>query len=239
MNKKSTSDAKVSANRRNAKKSVGPNDTSSTRFNAVKHGLLSAGVTEIDDAGDFRETLRRLGVAYLEELDDFLVERIALYMVRLRRTARLEAEFIRSVLHPPVYGASPLDLPTFEAPMIDPGLPPSMGGKAVEELNRSYLRYESANENKLYRALNQLERIRRIRQGEHLPAPVAVDVAVHSESPGGDSAGAVPDLVLEGSQLESTHKGNKVRTEGAGANDTSEEHPPKASESSKTTEEPD
>jgi|SRR5208282_3133711 hypothetical protein len=31
--------------------------------------------------------------------------------------------------------------------------------------------------------MNQLERIRRIRQGEHLRAPVAVDFALHSDSP--------------------------------------------------------
>ena len=106
MEKKSSSDAKVSANRRNAGDSTGPNDTSSTRLNATQHGLLSAGLTELDDADGYRDTRRRLDEEYSVELEAFLVERIALYMVRLRRTARLEAEFIRSILHPPTYGVN-------------------------------------------------------------------------------------------------------------------------------------
>lgn len=104
MKKKITSDAKASASRRNAKNSTGPHDTSVTRQNAVQHGLLSEGITELDNAEGYRDTLRRLQVSYFDEIDAFLVERIALYMVRLRRTPRLEAEMITSILHPPIYG---------------------------------------------------------------------------------------------------------------------------------------
>jgi hypothetical protein len=43
---KSTSEKKIAANRVNGKKGKGPKDTRTTRFNATKHGLLSAGVTE-------------------------------------------------------------------------------------------------------------------------------------------------------------------------------------------------
>ncbi len=51
-----------------------------------------------------------------------------------------------------------------EPSVIDPGQPARIDSEGVEVLVR-YQRYESANENKLYRAMNQLERIRRIRQG--------------------------------------------------------------------------
>jgi hypothetical protein len=236
VDKKSSSNAKVSANRLNARKSTGPSNTSSTRLNATKHGLLSAGITELDDADGYRDTLHRLGEAYLEELETFLLGRIALYMVRLQRTPRLEAELITSILHPPTYGEDPLAMPSFPPPLIDPGLPARIESEGFEALAR-YERYEAATENKLYRAMNQLERIRRIRQGEQLPAPAVLDVGVHSESPGGDSAGAVPNLVLESSQVESAHKGRKVRTEGASANDPTEKHTHEVNES--TTEEPD
>ncbi len=47
----STSSKKVVANRINGQKSHGPTDTTSTRFNANKHGLLAMGMTELDDAG--------------------------------------------------------------------------------------------------------------------------------------------------------------------------------------------
>ena len=41
-------------------------------------------------------------------------------------------------------------------------------------------RYETAIENKLYRALNQLERLQRLRGGEKIPAPVSVSVGVET-----------------------------------------------------------
>jgi hypothetical protein len=74
-----------------------------------------------------------------------------------------------------------LDFPSFDRPVLDPGLRASIGSNTVQALVSTYQRYESTNENKLYRAVNQLERIRRSQQGEHIPAPVAVDVAVHSD----------------------------------------------------------
>lgn len=204
MAKQSASDAKVSASRRNSRKSTGPDDTSSTRLNATTHGLLSEGITELDNADGYRDTLRRLREAYFDEIEVFLEERIALCMVRLRRTPRLEAELVTSILHPPIYSEGlkfSLDEPT----VIDPGQPAQIGSEGVEALVR-YHRYETANENKLYRAMNQLERVRRIRQGEHLPAPIAVDLALHSENPGVDSARAAPNHVLESSQAESPPK---------------------------------
>jgi CRISPR/Cas system-associated endonuclease Cas1 len=39
------------------------------------------------------------------------------------------------------------------------------------------LRYEAALERQLYRAMNQLERLQRRRQGENIPAPVTMDIS--------------------------------------------------------------
>jgi hypothetical protein len=226
VKKRTTTDAKSSANRRNARHSTGPKDTSSTRLNATKHGLLSEGITELDDTDGYRDTVRRLGEAYFEKLEAFLVERIALCIVRLRRTPRLEAELITSILHPPIYGEL---LPSFGHHLIDPGQPARIDGEGFDALAR-YQRYEFANENKLYRALNQLERIRRIQQGEHLPAPVSVDLVLHSKTPGTNSAGAIP--------FESTQKGPEVCTADC-QRERHESKPPVLSELTKATEEPD
>ena len=49
-----------------------------------------------------------------------------------------------------------------------------------DELDR-LLRYESAIERQLYKAMNQLERVQRLRLGDHVPAPVEVDVNVHTD----------------------------------------------------------
>jgi len=43
------------------------------------------------------------------------------------------------------------------------------------------LRYEAAIERQLYKALNQLERLQRMRLGDKVPAPIAVDIDVNTE----------------------------------------------------------
>jgi len=48
-----------------------------------------------------------------------------------------------------------------------------------EELDR-LLRYEGAIERQLYKALNQLERMQRLRSGDTVPAPVEVDVDINT-----------------------------------------------------------
>ena len=53
----STSKKKVAANRINGQKSHGPTNTTSTRFNATKHGLLAVGITELDDADGYHSIL--------------------------------------------------------------------------------------------------------------------------------------------------------------------------------------
>jgi hypothetical protein len=58
--KKPTSAARIAANRLNGKKGNGPKDTHSSRFNSAKHGLLAAGVTELDNLAGYRDTLRDL-----------------------------------------------------------------------------------------------------------------------------------------------------------------------------------
>jgi len=132
--------------------------------------LLAQGITELDDAQAYTALLERLNEAHqpIGDVESFLVERIALAMVRLRRIARMEAEFITGVL-------------IRRRPASFPGLPATMELGAVEALAGTFQRYESAIENKLYRATNQLERLQRIRLGEEVSAPVTVDVALHAE----------------------------------------------------------
>ncbi|MHC4691988.1 MAG: hypothetical protein ACYS67_04540 [Planctomycetota bacterium] len=59
-----------------------------------------------------------------------------------------------------------------------------LGGiPSKEELNR-LLRYEGAIERQLYKAMNQLERLQRMRSGDDVPAPVEVDVDVNTGQSG-------------------------------------------------------
>jgi hypothetical protein len=91
--KKGTSQRKIESNRGNASHSTGPRNTQRTRHNAIRHGLLAEGLTQWDDADEFKENIHDLTAIYpsSDPLDAFLIEHIARDMVRSRRTARLEA----------------------------------------------------------------------------------------------------------------------------------------------------
>ena len=176
--------SRTEANRENARRSTGPKDTISTRFNAVKHGLLAEGVTELDGPEIFGDLCAKL-VAELKPLGQvemFLVRRIALGMVRLTRATLIEAEFLTAKLNPPVtekHGGMEAELNAeFErihgrTLVVDPGMPTRLSNDAVEALTCHFQRYETAIENKFFRALNQLERMQRLRRGEKLPMPAS------------------------------------------------------------------
>jgi hypothetical protein len=184
---------KERANRRNAAKSTGPHNTASTRYNAQKHGLLAEGVTEMDDPTTFCELCSRLEAEFapVGEVEVALVRQVAICIVRLRRARMLEAEFITAELHPPVTetiypdGNKPAWTEMVERDygktvVLDPGLPARLSASNIETLQK-FQRYETAIENKLYRALNQLERLQRMRRGDKIPAPATADVIVHHE----------------------------------------------------------
>lgn len=177
-----TSDKKINANRINGKKSHGPIDTRSSRFNAMKHGLLALGITDLDDAEGYQAILLDLiqGKKPVGILEKKLVEAAALDIVRWARARRLEAEYITAMLNPPHYEKNLLDDfdSKLQGAMLDPGIPASLGARNVQHLVVFFQRYESSFANRLFRTLHELERLQRMRQGERLPAPTAVDVSV-------------------------------------------------------------
>lgn len=195
----------ISANRLNSRKSTGPENTNSTRFNATKHGLSAAGITELDDAEGCRATLRELAKEKdpVGQVETFLVKCAALDMIRWRGAGRLEAEYITQVLHPPIHepGALAALSQLREGRIVDPGLPASMHCESVQLLVSTFQRYESAIALRLFRTLHELERLQRMRRGEQLPAPVSVDVNLHADAQGLDSfAKSATENVVEGSQ---------------------------------------
>lgn len=202
----STSAKKIAANRLNGQKSPGPSNTTSTRYNATKHGLLAKGVTELDDAEGYNTLLKSLSIEKnpAGPIKVFLVESIALDMVRARRARRLEAEFITSLLNPPILGPSPLGTDEMFLPeIVDPGLPASIDAEPAQKLVGTFQRYESAISTRMVRAMHELERLQRMRKGEALPAPAAIDVNVFATTKmGGSSQGlsqtdADPEEIME------------------------------------------
>ena len=169
---------KTDSNRLNAKNSTGPGDTILTRFNAVKHGLLAKGMTDLDDWDAYESLLQRLTRDYdpVGDLEIFCVRRIAFCMTRLDRAARIEANYINAEIHPP---SQEQDCPPLITPEL--GLSTPISALSAISLVSGFQRYETAIENKLYRAIHELERRQRMRKGEFVPAPQSVDVSIHSE----------------------------------------------------------
>jgi hypothetical protein len=184
----SASSKKVAANRLNGQKSHGPINTTSTRFNATKHGLLAVGITELDDTEGYRTILSDLirEKNPVGPTEMFLVKSAVFDMVRWPRARRLEAECITGELNPPTHAPGLRDL-LIDGEVLDPGLPAAISYKAVQQLV-TLQRYESTFANRLFRTLHELERVQRMRQGERLPAPIAVDVSVHAETDGAEPA---------------------------------------------------
>src|ERR1700687_2986257 len=98
-----------------------------SRYNAVKHGLVARGLTELDDSDAYESLVQRLTEAYrpFGDLEKFFVQRIAFHMIRLQRAERLEAEYITGEIHPPVKATTLKDM--WEPGVIEPGLPAAIG----------------------------------------------------------------------------------------------------------------
>lgn len=196
-----TSSAKVAANRENAQKSTGPGNTVSTRYNAQKHGLLASGVTELDDPNRFQALLTGLRSEFnpVGVVETFLVERMALAVLRVQRASRLEAEHVTAAINPPVTQTVGGDLDRFytesfgRVEVVDPGLPASLSAATVEQLD-NFNRYETAHENRFHRSVNQLRQMQRDRQAAQPPAtapdPTAPAVASFGNPPPAETPAA-------------------------------------------------
>ena len=167
---------KLRANRRNAKRSTGPKDTRSTRYNAQKHGLLSkAAIIQTGDAKEDPDELAALLKALREDfepdgaMEEILVDRIASCVWRLRRAQQAEVGEIHCAVEimqitRPVGGAER------ELVELSQNLP-------HENALAKILRYETAIERQMYRALKELRDLQACRLGSAIRSRgiVAVD----------------------------------------------------------------
>ena len=195
---------RTEANSLNAQRSTGPKDISATRFNAVKHGLLAEGVTELDDAENFIGLCEQLEA----ELDPvglmeiFLVRRIALCMIRLRRACLIEAEFVTADLNPTITEPNQAEflIEVLNQPgkIIEPGLPARLSVEAVEELVTKFQRYETSIENKLFRTINQLETVQQARRNGSRSSAKTVNASIKTKKL----------LASFGNQLQQNSEGN-------------------------------
>ncbi len=160
-----TSEKQTAANRENAQKSTGPRTREGkaiARRNALKHGLLSdVALVPGEQAADLADLCQRLRAELkpVGTIEHLLVDRVASGLWRLRRCLRLEAGVVES-----------------EEARVEPYYKDYLIGEVVrrtqaemrqlrairvtdegDRLERM-LRYETAIERQVYRALAELER---------------------------------------------------------------------------------
>ena len=175
-----TTESQLAANRRNAK--LGGVRTSEgkavSKYNALRHSIFRQALTEYD---------QEFSAGVIDELEEFftpgdtleaiLVERIALCYLKLFRIQKAETEYMLSRLNPRVEVLKDVfDLSFGELEVLNEGYSPRICKEDVLHLCDIYGRYENTMQNRMYRAMHELERVKRMKRGENVPPPLAADV---------------------------------------------------------------
>jgi hypothetical protein len=155
--KKPRSEKQREASRRNGSKGDGPDDTTRTRYNALRHGLRAQGLTPWDDPERHFRVLGALEEKYSssDPIDEFFVQEAALEMVRMRRINRLEAD---NIIAMSAFSDSSDDPTSKDAPAtIHFATLKEYGAPSLDLINR----YKTSSMNRLLRWRRELERIAR------------------------------------------------------------------------------
>jgi hypothetical protein len=128
---------------------------------------------------EFLELLRSLrqDIQPVGTREEILVEKIAICCWRQKRVLRCEAAIsVRQTLD---FGLAMAGYERMGIHGDRVSLREYDGHLCIPEGNDldRILRYDTANNRQLYQALNELERLQRARKGEHVPAPIAVQLS--------------------------------------------------------------
>lgn len=169
------SDKQLQANQENAV--LGgvktPGGKAVSKYNAQVHGILRQSITEYEQEF-YSEILNDLKNEYKTKgiIEEILVERIAINYLKLFRLQKAETEFINSQLNPRIIK----NILDFVDEAVSEGYTPKIGSESVEKLAEIYARYETTIENRLFRAIHELERAQKLREGEDVLPTLTVDV---------------------------------------------------------------
>ena len=185
-----TSEAKLEANRRNAKKSTGPRTDAGkalARYNAVRHGVLTAAPLlpgEDAAAWDRHNAGVAASLAPAGALEEALAGRVALTLWRLGRFARAEALSTAADIAEVVLPKPPSDMDSI-MPRVDRTLSAIEGaGKRVAELKVDW--------REALRAARSLERLPAAADGDPVRGAAAVVRAVRGTAGTCERKGARP-----------------------------------------------
>lgn len=144
-----------------------------SKYNAQVHGILRQSITEYEQEF-YSEILNDLKNEYKTKgiIEEILVERIAINYLKLFGLQKAETEFINSQLNPRIIK----NILDFVDEAVSEGYTPKIGSESVEKLAEIYARYETTIENRLFRAIHELERAQKLRKGEDVLSTLTVDV---------------------------------------------------------------
>lgn len=147
-----------------------------SRLNALKHGLLSKAVLlESEDANTLAELTTNMRAEFSPQgpLEEILVDRIASCYWRLRRAVWVEKNAMDWYEEDE---DAFVVIPETDEQMARKRIKNTLGNDSIEKV----LRYETAIERSMFRALHELERLQAKRNGKDAPIPAVVDVTVDS-----------------------------------------------------------
>ncbi len=154
----------LQANRQNAQRSTGPKSLEGKEVvstNALKHGILSKKLLIRDESSEDFDSLKESMYTDLQPIgatEELLVEKIVITIWRLKRLIHAEC--------------SALSEKSWNDQYNDPHK--CFYGKLMNTISR----YEATLEKSLYRAIHELQRIRGLRTGESVTAPIAIEMNV-------------------------------------------------------------
>ena len=173
MSERSSSQSKIDANRRNAKKSTGPKTEqgkANSRRNSLTHGLTAQSCLLIgEDPQDLLDLLARLQAFYqpVGFAEEYLVERLAKNQFRTNRCAPMEAAIVNLRMS---IDTTPDELRSEQGTWGDRSwgyMRDANGGDAFTKLAR----YEIAMYREYDRTVKELERLQKNRRAAEAPAP--------------------------------------------------------------------
>jgi len=159
-----------------------PEGKNISKFNALKHGILLQSISDYEK--DFYSNILEDFDKQFEPattIEQILIERIALYYLKLYRVQKAETEFMKSKLNPrktKVEGGIDVDPEGLlgKVVVVNEGYAPLITDDNVQKLTEIYARYETTIENRLFRAIHELERLQRFRKGEKVLPPITADI---------------------------------------------------------------
>lgn len=166
---KTTSQKQIIANKENGKKGgvKTPEGKEVSKYNAQKHCVLRETVTEYEQI-DFESVFNDLADMFNPQnrLEEMMIERIAVIYIKLARLSKVEGEQMRQHIDPTIgYGES-MVLTERD------GYKPVVPAQTVEYWLKVMSRYETATENRFYKAIDKLRDIKKMGSFGKVEEPV-------------------------------------------------------------------